>query len=210
MTDLATRRVDLFTTKGRIRQEISIRGPYRNCQWMIERARQAAGVSPEEFRRGEVVPLSDEPGPDELVTDGGETVRDHKLHLAKRWGDRAESNIEHWGNQAPATLFLAMIEEMGEIAQELERTQAPGSPDETPSNGRLLIAAMAALGRRTRRYLEANFEDPAGKTTAEPAIDGTDIIAHVSDPVAIQDELDDLMPLGWQLTWALKEGVQDA
>lgn len=129
-----------------------------------------------------------------------------------RWQARAEENIEKWGNQAPATLFLAMVEEMGEIAEELTE-QAPGphpdNPSEAPFRGWEIIHEMADLGLETRDFLESNFEEPAGTGPMDP--ETRESIRHeqalgvgvVQDPEAVRDELDDLAPLCFQLRWKL-------
>ena len=35
------------------------------------------------------------------------------------WADQAEANVERWGDQGVATLFLALVEEVGEVADVL-------------------------------------------------------------------------------------------
>jgi len=132
----------------------------------------------------------------------------HKLFLAKDWGDQAEENVERWGNQSPTTLFLALVEEIGEMARELDReTEYPDDADVEAKKGKHLIRAMGDLGETTQRFLEENFEEPAGKPKpeSERADFRQDIATSVDDVDAIQDELDDAAPLLFQLTWALQD-----
>lgn len=141
----------------------------------------------------------DEPGPT------------HTLFLAKDWGDVAEENVERWGNQAVATLFLALVEEVGEVAEVLERRDMPNDmATKDVMEARALIEDMASLGIRTRDYLEENFEEPAGESST-PKSESVrreqrrGILGDISDPDAVQDEVDDAAPLLFQLTWALQD-----
>lgn len=127
--------------------------------------------------------------------------------VSQEWRDSAEANVERWGNQTPAVLLLAMVEELGEIAMEMEAHSGPGggSPpigdyDNCPHRGRELISMTARLGREVREYLETEFPEPAGDGTHErpPRITG-DV-----ETAPIREELDDLAPLCWQLAWALE------
>ncbi|MFC6716252.1 hypothetical protein ACFQGT_07895 [Natrialbaceae archaeon GCM10025810] len=92
----------------------------------------------------------------EVRTDGGTsssgTEREHHLFLGKRWGEKAQENVEKWGLQDVETLLLAAVEEQGEL---------------------------------TQAVLEARDEN--------------------GDPSRIQDELDDLAALMFQLQWAIDE-----
>lgn len=135
----------------------------------------------------------------------------HPLFISKRWYDRAEENIDTWGNQSVPLLLLAAVEELGEVAQEVMDHTGPvygrppwGDYDSTPHDGRRLIADMAQLGRETREYLEANFDQPAG--TPGGGHDDLAITGDVLDADAIQEEVDDLAPLLYQLAWALERG----
>lgn len=137
----------------------------------------------------------------------------HPRDLSMQWFGTACENVGRWGNQSPALLFLAMVEELGEVAMELQDHTEPGDGlppvgdyDSTPHDGRRLIADMAQLGRQTREYLEGNFDEPAGTTGS--GYDDLAITGDVRDAEAIQDEVDDLAPLLYQLTWAL-QGVED-
>lgn len=132
----------------------------------------------------------------------------HYLFLAKDWGERAEGNVERWGNQSPATLFLALVEEVGELARELDReVEYPDDASTEAKKGKHLIRAMGDLGETTQRFLEENFEEPAGKPKPESEREDfrSDIAGSVDDVDAVQDELDDAAPLLFQLSWALDD-----
>lgn len=134
---------------------------------------------------------------------------DHPLMLGKRWGDRAEQNIETWGNQRHDTLLLALIEEVGEIAMAMEEHNRPtsGEPhpyvrsDDAPAHGRRLISEMANLGVETRRFLESNYEEPAGSDTADGEYK---LHGEPKEVEPILDEVEDTAPLCFQLYWALQ------
>lgn len=136
----------------------------------------------------------------------------HGLFLGKRWYDRAEENIDQWGNQSPGLLFLALVEELGEIAEELVE-QSEGRPPRDDEKGPWseawrFINDTRRLGLDARDFLEANFDDPAGETdTSLPA--DMDILAPFEDEESIQDEVDDAAPLLFQLSWALEAARQD-
>lgn len=129
---------------------------------------------------------------------------------SESWEDQAEENVERWGNQAVATLFLALVEEVGEVADVLDRDDIPqdSDVDDAVLEGRRLIEDMASLGIRTRDYLEENFEDPAGapKPESEREAVRVDLLPDgVSRPDVVQDEVDDAAPLLFQLSWALDD-----
>jgi len=124
------------------------------------------------------------------------------------WEDQAAENLERWGDQDVAILFLAMVEEMGEIASVLEDDIAPGTPDEDVAALRVLIQQMARLGEETRVRLEGAFEDDDGQPLPEAErllVRQAVLKRGVSDVDDVQDELDDLAPLCYQLTWALND-----
>jgi NTP pyrophosphatase (non-canonical NTP hydrolase) len=137
--------------------------------------------------------------------------REHYLFLGKRWGRKAESNIEEWGNQRHDTLLLALMEEVGEIAMAMEEHNEPGGgphchqPGHEPyARGRGLIAEMAELGRDTRSFLEDEYESPAGKP------EGSELELH-GEPKSLEpiiEEVGDTAALCYQLYWALKEYEQ--
>ncbi|MFC6975697.1 hypothetical protein ACFQL1_15140 [Halomicroarcula sp. GCM10025709] len=143
-----------------------------------------------------------------VVTDGGIDRHD----LGDRWGERAEENVETWGNQRHDVLLLALIEEVGEVAMAMQNHCEGGAglpPNAVPYDqpevvGRDLIAEMASLGRQTRAFLEDEFPEPAGRDA-----DGREHIAITGDPTdadRIVEEVEDAAPLLWQLHWALQGG----
>lgn len=148
----------------------------------------------------------------ELVADGGQCAagtehREHYLFISRRWGRKAEENVEEWGLQGPALILLAMMEEMGEIAEEL-RAEIPGpsvdNPDDVPHEAARLLYEIAELGLETQEFLESNFEQPAGEKAPDEdrPVDRCGV-GPVHDPEAVSEELTDLAPLCFQLTWAL-------
>jgi len=125
---------------------------------------------------------------------------------ACRWGAQADQNIDKWGDQSPATLLLAMVEELGEIADELDhQTDYPDDADPEATKAKHILREMAALGELTRAYLESNFEaDGAPKPESDREAFRSQLAGPIADADPVQDELDDLMPLGFQLARALE------
>lgn len=113
------------------------------------------------------------------------------------WQPKAEQNIDVWGQQNAVTLLLAAAEELGEVAIEIEdHTQAGDNPGPTPeSDGRRLLDRIQHLGLDVREYLDQPDVD----------VDDLRIRGDVTDPDAIQQEVDDLAALLYQITWALAQ-----
>jgi hypothetical protein len=127
--------------------------------------------------------------------------RTHHLMLGNRWGDRAEENIEKWGNQPPKMLLLAMAEEMAEVANELlEHGGKP--PNAHDSEAESLLNDIRTVGFRARKYLERECEDDDGNPL--PAKEYPDIHG-AANPERGREEVEDVAPLCWQLYWKLGE-----
>lgn len=160
---------------------------------------------------------------DGLRADGGpeqadrEQVREtagehtHGMFLSKRWNDRAEENVEKWGNQRHDTVLLALIEEVGEIAMAMESGNAPGGgphpavgPDSPESRGRDLIHEMASIGRETRQFLESEYPSPAGDGEGDSEFEVHGNPNSPEDAERIFEEIDDAAPLLFQLYWAVE------
>lgn len=129
-----------------------------------------------------------------------------------RWRQRAVQNVEKWGNQSPGLLFIALIEEMGEIAEEMvEESTVP--PPEDHHNGVWseawrFISDMRRLGLDARDFLESNFDEPGGTPNPDYPAD-MPIISPFGDNDVVQAEVDDAVPLLIQLTWALHNDTSD-
>jgi len=123
------------------------------------------------------------------------------------WSGQAEENVQRWGNQSPATLFLALVEEIGEVARELDREAIRDEGGADAKKAWELIDDMADLGFETQAFLEERFEEPAGEPKPESEREDvrSDIATSVDDVDAVQDELDDAAPLIVQLSWALED-----
>jgi len=129
------------------------------------------------------------------------------------WEQKAHENGQRGGLQPVDALFLAMGEEMGELAGEVHgMADYPGADGEDArmaEQGRDLIRRMDQLGRDIRDYLETVSEDADGNPIPE------DERPNYLDPFPedlkrsrrsrlIRSELDDLMALGYQFLWALE------
>lgn len=61
----------------------------------------------------------------------------------RKWRDRARSNLLEWGEQSYPVLALAIVEELGELAQAiLEHEHEGGDPERIPEE----LADLGALG----------------------------------------------------------------
>lgn len=131
----------------------------------------------------------------------------HPLFLGQRWGKKAERNIDRWGHQRLETILLAAIEELGEIAHELQWQSNVGDIDQNGgpryphADGRDLIDEMAGLGVRTRSYLEDIYSEPAGDGDG---IEDLVLYENPADLEPIRLEIEDLAPLCYQLYWAIE------
>lgn len=125
--------------------------------------------------------------------------RSHKLFLGERWGDKADENVEDWGHQYPATVLLAMVEELGEMAHALlGQTEIGDISSEDARRGRNLLCDAAGVGLRTRAYLEETFG-------ADPSVDGRDIAGKMGSYARVVEENDDLAALAWQFHWSVEK-----
>lgn len=111
--------------------------------------------------------------------------------LEQIWRQDAHQNLTAWGLQKPQPLILTMAEEVSEMADALELDDVEGG------RGVELLVELRDLGNEIRDYLEQNAEDEEGNPLA-PA-DRTPIHAPIDEPGELIAELDDLMPLGYQL-----------
>lgn len=133
-----------------------------------------------------------------------------QLELTELWLSQAHDNVDRWGNQSPGLLFLALVEELGEIAEQMieQSTTRPPSDGEhgTWSQGWRFINDVRRLGLDAREYLESKFDEPAGKDDPHLPTD-LPIVAPFEDADAVQDEVDDAAPLLYQLTWSLDDEI---
>lgn len=131
--------------------------------------------------------------------------------MTRDWKATAKANIERWGRQAPLVILLAMIEELGEICLEAQKAQphaVRGDPlDDIDRQVVDLVEDQAALGLRTREFLEREFPAPAGENAG--GADDTGPVLPDIDRDAVQAEVDDLAPLVYQLTWVLQGVAAD-
>lgn len=135
----------------------------------------------------------------------------HGLYLGKRWNDRAQANIEKWGNQSPGLLFLALVEELGEIAEQMleeSNVRPPKDGEHGPwTESWRFINDTRRLGLDARDFLESNFDEPAGTSDFTLPAD-LKILAPFNDPEAVIEEVEDSAPLLFQMYWALERDGQ--
>lgn len=135
----------------------------------------------------------------ELVTDGGEPIPGLQPN-DRGWPDDAVVNQVRWGEQPPVELVLALIEEVGELADEVLDSARFESP--AAKHARVCLSASRDAGFATRSFLESFFEDADGEPL--PVEARPDLGSGV-DAEAALDELDDLAPLCYQLAWVLDD-----
>lgn len=108
------------------------------------------------------------------------------------WRQRAQQNLQRWGLQETAPLVLAMAEEVGEMADAFELDVIPRD-----DRGAELLVELRDLAFEIRDYLEDVAEDDDGNPLPPAERDSIDVL--LNHPEELIAELDDLMPLGYQL-----------
>jgi len=117
--------------------------------------------------------------------------------------ERAESNIEKWGNQTPTVLLLALAEEVGEIADAIMESHEKPEGDRYASNlAYSRLADVRDAGFESREFLESTFEDETGNPLPD---DEVPELLKTTSPMEVLDEVKDAAPLVFQLAWALEE-----
>lgn len=110
----------------------------------------------------------------------------------------ADDNVDKWGEQSPVSLLFALIEEVGELTEEVLDTSADGTPEVTD-----FLEEQQALGEAVQSYLEATCETDDGEALPEagrPAHRG-----EVALTDSLMDEVNDVGPLTLQLHDALSD-----
>lgn len=122
------------------------------------------------------------------------------------WKQDARENIRKWGEQDPDALILAMGEELGELSGNiLAESEYPDGY--RAEQGRDLIRRIRDLGDDIQEFLETVSEDDGGEPI--PPEDRPNYLTprdHTGSKLFrryANDELDDLMALGFQFQWAL-------
>lgn len=124
------------------------------------------------------------------------------------WEENAKTNVQAWGLQDPPALALAMGEELGELTDEILKSSEIGEHDFDSERGRDLLRRLSDLGEEIQIHLETVTEDSDGEPipprdrprylTAHDHVD-MDVWSDYAN-----DELNDLMALGYQFRWALQ------
>lgn len=117
------------------------------------------------------------------------------------WEQKAQNNVEKWGQQDAVPLLMAIAEELGELVDEVVPEECPEFNEDTIGDSWILLRRISTDGRAIRSCLEANYEDEDG----QPVDDRPPMVQprENMDPDDVQNELDDLGALLVQLQWAL-------
>lgn len=128
-------------------------------------------------------------------------------NFADEWEEKAQNNIDHWGNQEAAVLLMALAEEVAEVADDLLATgEEPITKDSMYSaKAARLLSEVRRSGFACRTFLEQHFEDEDGNPLSESEM--PDIYVSLDDD-RVLDEVNDVGPLVFQLAWALSEEDQ--
>jgi len=118
------------------------------------------------------------------------------------WEGIARENVDRWGEQPPAVLLLALVEEVAETVDELLKTAEKGTETMVPAEAMARLAAVRDAGFECRAFLEREFEDENGEPL--PREEWPTLVWDFDD-VAVQEEVGDTAPLVYQLAWALDE-----
>jgi NTP pyrophosphatase (non-canonical NTP hydrolase) len=111
------------------------------------------------------------------------------------WRERADENIEEWGEQPVDVLVLAAAEELGELAEEVL------GDDHYHDTGEQILQDIIVTGSLARQFLESDFEDSNGEPLPSQKRPDT---PGVANPQRARAELEDLGPLLYQLRDALE------
>lgn len=142
-----------------------------------------------------------------VSADGGEDPDAAEMVPIPKWEQKARGNVDKWGQQDADALFLAMIEEFGEMATDLLLASEYADGDMIAEEGRDFLRRVRALGDEVQDFLETVTEDSNGDPI--PAEERPNYLTWTNAPHGkmygkrTEGELDDLMALGYQFQWAL-------
>lgn len=105
---------------------------------------------------------------DDVMTDGGQKSMPHspdQTVLFDKWLGKASENIEDWGVQDETILLLAMLEELGELAQAYLEANFEGAPESQ------ICQELDDLGALLLQFHIARHETPL-QTRNDLATDG--------------------------------------
>lgn len=119
---------------------------------------------------------------------------------------KAERNIDRWGHQPVDALAFAIIEEVGELSQEvlLEVTELP---DEADPHALALLEDVRDACLEVQTYLDLAFHDARGEPL--PPDERPELLGPIEDPAALLDETGDIGALIVQLEGALEAAMTD-
>lgn len=121
--------------------------------------------------------------------------------------DRANENVEKWGQQSVMALVLAIGEEIGELAEEVVPPECPVHEHEARGATWQAAKNLSSTGDSVQFTLEKHFEDEDG----EPADPRPPMVEEREDMdvAEVREELYDLAALCRQLDWAIYQGVRE-
>jgi hypothetical protein len=133
----------------------------------------------------------------------------HAELRAPKWGTKARSNVEKWDLQDVPTLLLAIQEELGEVGEELNPTWTADASVEEGLDKNTITAVSSAwteflqTSREVQQLHEFAYEDEDGTPRPDDKRPYALTFPEETDMSAVQDEVDDLAALVFQLQAAV-------
>jgi NTP pyrophosphatase (non-canonical NTP hydrolase) len=128
---------------------------------------------------------------------------------APKWGSKARTNVDKWGLQDVPTLLLAIQEELGEVGEELNPTWTADTSVENGLNRNTIHAVSSAwaqyleTSREVQQLHEFAYEDEDGNPRSDAERPYALTFPDEADMEQLQDEVDDLAALVFQLQAAV-------
>lgn len=121
------------------------------------------------------------------------------------WVEQADENTERWGVQPPEDVVLAIMEELAEVTDELFQHSDATIERYSRQERELLflLSELATLGEEIQSTLERTYEDEDGNPL--PKSDRPRVLGELRESEPVQDEVDDLGALVYQLRESVNE-----
>lgn len=134
----------------------------------------------------------------DIELDDAEYV-DTASYMNSLWHAQAKENVEKWGLQSIGVLLCTIVEEVGEMAAEIDGNVQPATDDDPVDvySMESIIIEMERLGLRAQKTHEAIYEDSEGNPRDGPEL------RFNGDMSRLSDELDDTVALLYQMQAAL-------
>jgi len=126
-------------------------------------------------------------------------------YMQPLWHGHATENVEKWGLQSEGELLLATMEELGEMAAELNDAYEVEGDDVDCYSVTEMLREIERLGKSVQTLHEDIYEDEDGNAVGGPTVS---LDGHEA---AFADELNDTVALLYQIRASLdRRVIEDA